>query len=455
MPSTLWINVLQYVQPRLSHDNFQTWFAPLVCLDLSSTKLVVGAPTRFHADWTCNNYRPLLQEALAGLGHPSLELVWQVAEVSTTPLLQPEPASVPTPAIKTMPAPVVVPGAAARAIASKLSPKYNFESFVVGPSNELAHAACAAAAASPGKRYNPIFLYGGVGLGKTHLINAVGQHVLGQDAKKRVFYISTEQFTNEFIAALQHHKIQEFRKRYRHECDVLLVDDIQFLAGRVQTQEEFFHTFNALYHADRQIVVTCDVGPQQIGEVQERLISRFQWGLVADIQPPGLDTRIAILRKKAEAGQLDLDPKVLEFVAAQGGSNVRELEGLLLRLVAKAELFSGPISLELAQSHLARPASGAALDVEEVQKTVCSYFNLRMSDIKSQRRHRSYAVPRMIAMYLCRKALGLSYPELGERFGGKDHTTVLSAVRRIESLMGTDERVRLAIDHLQKKLNAA
>lgn len=336
-----------------------------------------------------------------------------------------------------------------------LAERYSFENFVVGPSNELAHAACVAAAKQPGSRYNPLFVYGGVGLGKTHLVNAAGMTICENNPSTRLLYVSAEHFTNEFIHALQTHQIGLFRKRYREQCDVLLMDDIQFLAGREQTQEEFFHTFNALYHLDKQIIVTSDVNPQHIPEMQERLISRFQSGLVADVQAPELDTRIAILKKKAEAEEIALPDDVALFVAQKVQRNVRELEGSLLRLFMRADLLRRPLDLDLAQQTLEPMLKQieSVLSIEDVQRAVCEHFRLRMSDLRSKRRTRNVAYPRMIAMYLCREELGTSYPELGRRFGGKDHTTALSAVRKIDALVkANDPDTHDAIDAISRRL---
>jgi len=336
-----------------------------------------------------------------------------------------------------------------------LNPRYRFESFIVGPSNQLAHAASIAASSSPGKRYNPLFIYSKVGLGKTHLVNAVGHRVLEDRPNARVLFLSAEHFTNQFISALQHRKIDEFRNRYRKSCDVLVIDDIQFLAGREQTQEEFFHTFNELYHADKQIVVTSDVYPQQIKEMQDRLVSRFQWGLVADIQAPELDTRIAILRKKAEAESIGLSDDVALFVAQRVQSNVRELEGTLLRLAVRADVESKSLDLELARSMLGEPNLAVAdrqTSVEDIQRATCEFYGLGMKELLSDRRHRGVSLPRMVAMYIARERLRLSYPDIGRRFGGKDHTTVISAHRKITGLMLTDDQIQRAVDRIQKKL---
>jgi chromosomal replication initiator protein len=337
-----------------------------------------------------------------------------------------------------------------------LNPRYVFDNFVVGPSNQLAHAASVAASSSPGKRYNPLFIYSKVGLGKTHLVNAVGHKVLEDTPDARVLFLSAERFTNEFIWALQHKRIDEFRARYRGSCDVLVIDDIQFLAGREQTQEEFFHTFNALYHADKQIVVTSDVYPQHIHEMQERLISRFQWGLVADIQAPELDTRIAILRKKAEQEEIELPDDVALLMAQVVQSNVRELEGTLLRLTVYADSQRRPLDIEVARSalgaQLPKDRAMRQTSVEDVQRAACEYFQIGIKELMSDRRHRNVSLPRMIAMYVCRERLELSYPMIGARFGNKDHTTVMNAHRKITGLAETDERVKRAIEVIERKV---
>jgi chromosomal replication initiator protein len=337
-----------------------------------------------------------------------------------------------------------------------LNPRYRFDNFVVGPSNQLAHAASIAVSSCPGKRYNPLFIYSRVGLGKTHLVNAVGHRVLEERPNARVLYLSAERFTNEFIWALQNKRIDEFRARYRAGCDVLVIDDIQFLAGREQTQAEFFHTFNALYHADKQIVVTSDVYPEQIPEMQERLISRFQWGLVADIQAPELDTRIAILKKKAEQEQIQLDDDVALFIAQLVQNNVRELEGTLLRLAVLADAQGRPLDLEFAKhalgSQTPKHRELRQVSVEDIQRATCEYFQISMKELMSDRRHRNVSLPRMIAMYICREMLELSYPMIGARFGNKDHTTVMNAYRKIRALSETDERVRRAIEVIEQKV---
>jgi chromosomal replication initiator protein len=468
--SELWTRARNELRKGLSDESFEVWIAPVEFGGLKDGAAELRVPTNFHGEWVTNNFGDLILAAFRDqLGtEPSdggvapSRLVWQVDERLMDRMPVPErPAapsrpSAPEPAPAKTERPTLPPEAlGGLPIRSDLNPKYSFDNFVVGPSNQLAHAASAAAADEPGRRYNPLFIYGGVGLGKTHLVNAIGHTILRTRPGARILYVSAERFTNEFIWSLQNHRINDFRARYRTKCDVLLMDDIQFLAGRDQTQEEFFHTFNALYHSDKQIVVTSDVYPQQIAEMEERLISRFQSGMVADIQPPELETRVAILMKKAELEAIPLSSEVAHFLAQVVKSNVRELEGTLLRLAVKAELLNRPIDLDLARDTMRAvlPKPETATTVEDIQRAVCNYFGIRLSDLKSKRRHRTVSFPRMVAMYICRQRLGTSYPELGERFGGKDHTTVISAVRKIGGLVeAEDEKVLGSIDAIERKL---
>jgi len=453
----LWEEALKGLREKLSAENFETWLAPVQFAGIENDAVCLRIPNRFYADWISTHYLDLVLDALrAQAGTGPLKVQWIVDEglQERVQARRSSPPPAPPPAQPQQRPPSVAPVVDAPRSSHGLNPKYTFDNFVVGPSNQLAHAAAVAAASGKGKRCNPLFIYGGVGLGKTHLVNAVGHRVLEAKQDARVLYLSAERFTNEFIWSLQNHRINEFRERYRNACDVLLMDDVQFLAGREQTQEEFFHTFNALYHADRQIVVTSDVYPQQIREMEERLVSRFQWGLVADIQAPELDTRIAILKTKAQEEGIALSDDVALFLAQVVKSNVRELEGTLLRLAVKAELMRRPIDLDFARETLRAvlPAPDHATSVEDIQRAVCEYFNIRLADLKSHRRHRAVAYPRMVAMYLCRQRLGTSYPELGDRFGGKDHTTVISAVRKIGGLVEEDAAVRNAVEAIERKL---
>lgn len=478
----LWTEALAGLRERLSSENFDTWLAPVECVSVAGSAVTLKIPNRFFQDWISTHYLDLIIDALNQRASTTVTRVnWVVDEGLQANVPRPNASEAPNTGVvpklesaasqPPAPSPEVehrqqtqngtrspfAPGVGGSEVrtGNDLNPKYNFTNFVVGPSNQLAHAASMAAASSPGRRYNPLFIYGGVGLGKTHLVNAIGHRIVQDKPGARILYLSAERFTNEFIWSLQNHRINEFRQRYREKCDVLLMDDIQFLAGREQTQEEFFHTFNALYHSDRQIVVTSDVYPQQIAEMEERLISRFQSGMVADVQTPELDTRIAILQKKAESENINLLSDVALFVAQVVKSNVRELEGTLLRLAVKAELLGRSVDLELARETLvhAVPKPEKVTTVEDIQRATCEYFNIRLSDLKSHRRHRAVAFPRMIAMYLSRQRLGTSYPELGDRFGGKDHTTVMSAVRKITGLIeAEDEQCMTAVAAIERKL---
>jgi chromosomal replication initiator protein len=334
-----------------------------------------------------------------------------------------------------------------------LNPKYTFENFVVGPSNQLAHAAAQASAGGGGRRYSPLFLCGTTGLGKTHLLQAIAYKVLSERPDKRIIYVSAERFTNDFIGSIQNKRMDAFRSHYRFECDLLLVDDIQFLAGREQTQEEFFHTFNALYELDRPIVFSSDKYPQQLERMEERLISRFTWGLVADIQVPELETRVAIVRKKAEVEGIVLDDAVAVYLAQTISSNVRELEGTLIRLAAKSSLTGQVVDMAFAQAELSavNPSRNKLMSVEDIQRAVCHHFHLRSSDLLSKDRHKTTAFARHVAMYLCKQRLHVSFPELGRAFG-KDHTTVMSAVRKVESLRERDPQVRAHLEAIEKRL---
>ena len=336
----------------------------------------------------------------------------------------------------------------------ELNPKNTFANFVVGPSNELAYAAALASAAGGRPRYNPLFIAGNTGLGKTHLMHAIAHQVLAERPDTRVVYVSAEHFTNAFIEALQHHKMDEFRARFRSQCDLLLVDDIQFLAGREQTQEEFFHTFNALHDGDRLIVVTSDKYPQQLQRMPERLVSRFGSGLVADIQVPQLETRVAIVRKKAVLEGIDLSDEVAMLLAQGVPSNVRELEGALIRLAAKASLTGRPIDFEFVRTEMAlvNPRRPDLMSVEDIQKAVCNHFRLSNSELLSKDRHKSVAFARQVAMYVCRQRLKSSFPELGRAFGNRDHTTVMSAVRRVETLRQKDPQVNAHLEAIEQKL---
>jgi chromosomal replication initiator protein len=374
------------------------------------------------------HYSVVLAEALAEVRRSGTKLVFQT-ESSTIPAPDPD---------------IVEAAAEARDLPSPssqggLNPRYSFDTFIVGPSNQFAHAACRAVAEAPSRSYNPLFIYGGVGLGKTHLMHAIGHYVLGHDTGLKLTYISSERFMNEMINAMRYERILDFRERYR-SVDVLLVDDIQFVSGKEGTQTEFFHTFNALYDAQKQIVLSSDRPPHEITALEERLRSRFEWGLIADIQPPDLETKIAILKRKAEAEAVPLPHSVAIYIAGRIKSNVRELEGSLIRLIAYASLTGREISLELTQEVLKDVINpdDKAITIETIQKFVSDYYQLKIGDLKSRNNSKSVAMPRQVAMYLCKGLTQASLPEIGRSFGGKHHSTVIHSIRKVEALRKRD-----------------
>jgi len=445
-----------------SPASFDQWFSGVQLDGIDGRVLSLAARDEFVRDWVKDHFLPDLLDAMRGhLGGdttPALEVRWRIsgdlpAPVSDHRRSTPPPSRSRPPEAPSMPRPRIVSPLRA-AFMDVLNPKHTFSNFVVGPSNELAYAAALASAAGGRPRYNPLFIAGGTGLGKTHLMHAIAHQVLADRPETRIVYVSAEQFTNAFIEALQHHKMDEFRARYRAQCDLLLVDDIQFLAGREQTQEEFFHTFNALHDADRLIVVTSDKYPQQLQRMPERLVSRFGSGLVADIQTPQLETRVAIVRKKAALEGIGLSDEVAVLLAQGVHSNVRELEGALIRLAAKASLTHRPIDIEFVRSEMAlvSPAHPDVMSVEDIQRAVCSHFRLSNSELLSKDRHKSVAFARQVAMYVCRQRLKCSFPELGRAFGNRDHTTVMSAVRRVETLRQKDPQVNAHLEAIEQKL---
>jgi len=337
---------------------------------------------------------------------------------------------------------------------NNLIPKYNFDNFVVGASNQFAHAASLAVANQPGEHYNPLFIYGGVGLGKTHLINAIGHRVVEKRPLLKVFYLSSESFMNELIASLRRDRMDEFKTRFRN-VDALILDDVQFIAGKERTQEEFFHTFNSLYESHKQIIITSDKFPKEIPGLEDRLRNRFEWGLIADIQPPDMETRVAILQKKAEVEGVLLPHEVAIFLASHIDSNVRELEGSLTRLGAFASLTKATVTIDLAKEVLQNTLKGNSREVtvESIQKTICDYYNIKLSDLKAKRRTKDIAVPRQVAMYLSRKYTSTSFPAIGSKFGGRDHSTVIHATKTIEKKLKEDTQMQNAVEKLEKNLN--
>ena len=452
--NSLWETALSALAGRIQPHNFDMWLRPLSCRSIEyptsadgGGRIVLVAPNRWLKEWFEDNYQDVVLEALRAHTATDYEIVFEVeesegAEVATA---APEPQAA---------ASVAAPTAPARPQPGDLLAKYTFDSFVVGPSNQLAHAASRACAEVPAGKYNPLFIHGGVGLGKSHLVQAIGHRIREEHPSWRILYLKAETYMNEYINSLRNGKMDEFRKKYREKCDVFLVDDIQLIAGKDRTQHEFFHIFNTLFETHKQIVLTADQYPHQIPDLEDRLRSRFQQGLIADIQTPDLETRIAILKKKAELDQMELPDDVAAYLATHIKSNVRELEGLLIRVAAFASLQNQQITVEFTKETLKNFLSQAshALTVETVQKEVAAYFNVKVADLKSPKRHQAIARPRQIAMFLARKLCQVSYPELGQKFGGKDHTTVLSAFRKIEKLCETDPKTRHTVEELERHL---
>ena len=423
--ASLWSRCVRSLQAELPEQQFNTWIRPLQAVE-DGGQLRLLAPNRFVVDWLQQNYLSRIEEIVVSAGSTAAVII-EVGSRRTA-------AEAPT-------APAPRPTAAPR-IASRLNPSFSFAHFVEGKSNQLARAAAIQVAANPGSSYNPLFIYGGVGLGKTHLMQSVGNAMLANDPGARVCYVHSERFVGDMVKGLQHNRISEFKRLYR-SLDALLIDDIQFFAGKERSQEEFFHTFNALLEGQRQIVLTCDRYPKEVSGLEERLKSRFGWGLTVAIEPPELETSVAILMSKAEAERVELPEEVAFFIAKRIRSNVRELEGALRRVVANSRFTGRPISLDFAKEALRDllAMQDRLVSIENIQKTVADYFKIRVADLLSKRRSRSVARPRQIAMALAKELTNHSLPEIGDAFGGRDHTTVLHGCRRIQALKETDKRV--------------
>jgi chromosomal replication initiator protein len=436
----IWTETVRGLQSRLGSQTFDMWLSPIRCASIEGDVVRLSAPNRFLKDWFEAHYLTAALDELRRLGERDFRVEIEVTAEPVPEVVVGAPGPAPT-AVRTAPAP------------EGLSPRYRFDAFIKGASNEVAASAALAVADDPGRRFNPLFIYGGVGLGKTHLLHAVGHALHQRRPELRVVYLNAERFMNEFVTAVRHNQFDQFRARYRDNCDVLLVDDIQFIAGRDRTMDEFFHVFNALYEAGKQIVVTADHEPTDIDGMEERLTSRLNWGLVADIKPPDLETRVAILRQKAEADGIDVASDVTLLMANLVRSNVRELEGALLRVATFASLKGLPITAEFVRDVLGKTSEAGPpkVTVEAIQKAVASYFSVRIADLKGNRRHRGIVRPRQIAMYLSRTLAGASFPDIGLRFG-KDHSTVQYACRRIDAIRDSDGDVRAALATVRRQL---
>ncbi len=422
--AVIWNRIMQSLREEIGSTSFDIWFSLVKYDSFYNNNVIISVPNSLTKEWIESRYFDNIVKKLRSLTNQDVSLL-----LTTDSSLD----------YKT----------------SSLNRKYTFDTFVVGNSNRFAHAACYAVGESPFKAYNPLFIYGGVGLGKTHLMQAIGHHILRKNPNHSVMYVSSEQFTNELITAIKDDSTFGFRNKYRN-IDVLLIDDIQFLAGKERTQEEFFHTFNSLYEANKQLVISSDRPPKNIPTLEDRLRSRFEWGLITDIQPPDLETRVAILRKKAQAENLNIPYDILDYIANYIDSNIRELEGALIRMVAYATITNKPLNMSTASEALKDilpPPRPRKITIELVQKEVASYYGIALAEMLSKKRTKQVAYPRQIAMYLCRKLTEASYPQIGEQFGGRDHTTVIHANEKVEKDMAADAELQSTIGMLVKKLD--
>jgi len=439
----LWERALEELGEQLGKQNFETWIKPIRFSEQKGNDIRLDVPNQFFRDWLMDHFIGLIEQVVGSIAH-------QQVKVSLTVNQGSQPKGVAAKSERKIEHERDRPPRTN----NNLIAKYTFENFVIGASNQFAHAASIAVANQPGEHYNPLFIYGGVGLGKTHLVNAIGHRAVAKRPNLKVVYLSSESFMNELIGSLRRDKMDEFKTRFRN-TDLLILDDVQFIAGKERTQEEFFHTFNSLYESHKQIVITSDKFPKEIPGLEDRLRNRFEWGLIADIQPPDMETRVAILQKKAETEAVELPHDVAIFLASNIDSNVRELEGSLTRLGAFASLTRSTITVDLAKEVLRHTLKGAQkeITVESIQKTICDYYNIKLGDLKAKRRTKNIAFPRQVAMYLCRKYTETSFPGIGDKFGGRDHSTVIHASKTIEKKIKEDPYMQTTIEKLERTLN--
>jgi chromosomal replication initiator protein len=448
----LWGQAVRSIEAKVKPAHRDQWLKPIECVAISSGRIHLKAPNRYHKEWFEDHYLPSILQELEERTGERFAVQFEILDELSTPALVATPLTV-GPELGTP----EVTGPAPRG----LEPRYTFDKFVVGPTNQFAHAAARMVADAPASKWNPLFIYGGVGLGKTHLLHAVGHEIHRQHPDWNITVVTCERFVTDFIGSMMNQRrqggvnlMEEFRARYREVPDVLLIDDIQFLSNKDSSQDEFFHTFNVLHHAHKQIVLTCDKLPGELPGLEDRLRSRFTWGLITEIGNPDLETRVAILKRKAETDGNNLPDDVALYIAAHVKSNVRELEGALLHVCARASVMGQAVTKEFAEETLRNLIASAppGLTIEAIQREVASYFDIKLHDLKGPKRHRAVAHPRMIAMYLARKLTAMSFPEIGSRFGGKDHSTVISAVRKIERLVQSDPSLRSVVSTLESHL---
>ncbi len=457
---TLWQMTCQHLKKLISPDAFQRWFAPITPVACESDRLILGIENSISQYWIEENYFSELCECFELAGGRGMKIAFEAAATQDSRIISAaHPSNGTTTANST--ATAAAPAASrsrssSRPPANDLIPRYQFDTFVVGMNNQFAHAAARAVAESPARTYNPLFIHGSVGLGKTHLMHAVGHHILDKRPSAKIVYVTSEQFTNEFVTAIQHGELIKFRRRFR-QADALFIDDVQFFAGKDRSQEEFFHTFNALFDGNKQIVLTSDSPPSEVHNLEQRLVSRFEWGLTAELQPPDIETRLAILRSKSEKMNVRLGDSVLLFIAENIKANIRRLEGALNRVAAWATLNERRITQAQVEDLLKdfiQQERTQAVSIDLIQRRVAESFDIRMSDMTSKRRPNNIAIPRMVAMYLSRQKTGKSLQDIGDAFGGRDHGTVLHAVKKVESLMQKELHFRQQVELVSKKLES-
>lgn len=437
--TNIWEQCKEELSSKINSHNFESWINPTEFVQYENNTLQIKVPNSFFIDWINEHYIELIQEILSRKTKHDNNIQFVVVEKSRG---------------KGGPVSVELKGGLEPPVINNLKPEYTFGNFVSGKSNEFALAACKAVANKPFSVYNPLFIYGGVGLGKTHLLHSIGNFVLSQSSKYKVVYVSSENFVNNLITSLQKGRMDGFRKKYR-SLDILMVDDIQFIGGKERTQEEFFHTFNSLFEMGRQIIISSDQYPKNIQKLEERLRSRFEWGLISDIQPPELETRVAILQKKARICGHDLNQDVALLLAKKVRSNIRELEGILARVIAYSSLTRKPINLDLAEETLSGIYSDAQknLDIKQIQKAVCDHFQIKVSDMKSKKRQKFLMVPRQLAIYLCREYTQISLPQIGKDFGNRDHSTILHAYQKIKNDIEVNTQLYNDLNSIKSKLD--
>lgn len=431
----IWIRTLELLKDEMTEISYNTWILTIEPISIDSNTITLAVPADFQKGILESRYSFLIKNSLRQITHKEYNIYFSIPsqQLQSKPPVQEYTEDI---------------------SGLYLNPKYTFDTFVIGNGNRFAHAASLAVSEAPAKAYNPLFLYGGVGLGKTHLMHAIGHFVLSQNPALKVLYVSSEKFTNELINAIKDDKNEEFRYKYRN-IDVLLIDDIQFIGGKERTQEEFFHTFNALYEANKQIIISSDKPPKDINTLEDRLRSRFEWGLIADIAPPDLETRIAILRKKAQIENLDVPNDVMVFIADKVASNIRELEGALNRVIAYSTLTENIINVDMAAEALKdmfNNSKTVIINSKTIQEAVSRYFHLKTDELKSKRRSRDVSFPRQIAMHLCREMTDMSLPKIGDEFGGRDHTTVMHACEKIKNDMEKSAELRRTIEDIRKNI---